>query len=53
DNGVVESNGAVEYDDVILVSDGSEASNSSLMRGETGVGSDEVGVWSLLVLGIP
>ncbi|GKA01569.1 hypothetical protein Tco_0674234 [Tanacetum coccineum] len=46
DNGVVESDGAVKCDEVILVSDGSEASNSSLVRRETGVGSDEVGVQS-------
>ncbi|GJU95331.1 hypothetical protein Tco_1320087 [Tanacetum coccineum] len=41
---VVESDGAVECDEVILVSDGLEASNSLSVRGETGVGSDEVGV---------
>nr|GEY94399.1 hypothetical protein [Tanacetum cinerariifolium] len=46
DNGMVESDRAVECDEVILVSDGSKASNSSLVRGETGVGSGEVGVWS-------
>nr|GFA37420.1 hypothetical protein [Tanacetum cinerariifolium] len=38
--------GIIEYDEVILVSDGSEALNSSSVGGKTGVGSDEVGLWS-------
>ncbi|GKA93926.1 hypothetical protein Tco_0815912 [Tanacetum coccineum] len=38
DNGVMEFDGAVECNEVILVSNGSEASNSSSLRGETGVG---------------
>ncbi|GJY99532.1 hypothetical protein Tco_0516962 [Tanacetum coccineum] len=46
DNDVVESDGAVECDEVILVSDSSEALNSSLVKGETGVGSGKVRVWS-------
>nr|GEW00789.1 hypothetical protein [Tanacetum cinerariifolium] len=46
DNGVVESDRVVDYDEVILVSDGSEAAKSSLVRRETGVESGEVGVWS-------
>nr|GEY46795.1 hypothetical protein [Tanacetum cinerariifolium] len=46
DNGVVESDEAVECDVVILVSDGSEALNSSPVRGEIGKGSGELGVWS-------
>nr|GEY85947.1 hypothetical protein [Tanacetum cinerariifolium] len=46
DNGMVESNGVVECDEVILVSNDSEALNSSSVRGETSVGSGEVGVWS-------